>query len=336
MKRTAFAAVALLILSACSPTDTATTATTIAPEATTTQVTATTTTTTAPTTTTSVESGFPVTVTDDVGPVTIEGRPEAIVSLSATATEMLFEIGAGPQVVAVDDQSNYPPEAPMTDLSGFTPNLEAILSYDPDLVVISFDPADNSLSEGLAQVGIPTLLLGAASTIDDVYRQVEVLGEATGNLEAARAANADIRSEMDEIVEEVAGIAEEVTYYHELDANLFSISSSTFIGEVYGLLGLINIADEADLDGSGYPQLSSEFVVEADPDIIFLADAGFGESAQTLAERPGWSGMAALERGAVVELDEDIASRWGPRIVDFLRVVADAVAEHAPEGAPTG
>lgn len=334
MKRTALAAVALLILTACSPAEIATT-TTPGPETTATQAPGNTTT-TAPITTTTAESGYPVTVTDDLGPVTIEERPDAIVSLSPTATEMLFEIGAGPQVVAVDDQSNHPPEAPMTELSGFTPNLEAILSYEPDLVVISFDPADNSLSDGLAQVGIPTLLLGAGSTIDDVYRQVEVLGEATGNLEAAQAANADIRSEMDEIVEEVGGTAEGVTYYHELDANLFSISSSTFIGEVYGLLGLINIADDADLDGFGYPQLSSEFVVEADPDIIFLADAGFGESAQTLAERPGWSGMAALERGAVVELDEGIASRWGPRIVDFLRVVANAVTEHAPEGEPTG
>lgn len=336
MKRAALSAVVLLVLAACSPTETATT-TTLAPEPATTEAPVTTTTTASTTTTTMVaEAAFPVTVTDDTGPVTIEERPEAIVSLSATATEMLFEIGAGPQVVAVDDQSNHPPEAPMTDLSGFTPNLEAILSYDPDLVVISFDPADNSLSEGLAQVGIPTLLLGAGSTIDDVYRQMEVLGEATGNLEAAQAANTDIRNEMDEIVEEAGGIAEGVTYYHELDANLFSITSSTFIGEIYGLLGLTNIADDADLDGFGYPQLSPEYVVEADPDIIFLADAGFGESAQTLAERPGWSGMAALERGAVVELDEDIASRWGPRIVDFLRVVASAVTEHAPEGEPTG
>lgn len=333
MKRTALVAVVLLALTACSSTDAGDITTTTVPEPLTTEAPVTTTTID---TSTTLEAAFPVTVTDDVGPVTIEVRPEAIVSLSATATEMLFEIGAGPQVVAVDDQSNHPPEAPMTELSGFTPNLEAILSYDPDLVVISFDPADNSLSEGLAQVGIPTLLLGAGSTIDDVYRQVEVLGEATGNLEAAQAVSADIRSEMDEIVEQVGGTAEGVTYYHELDANLFSIASSTFIGEVYGLLGLINIADDADLDGSGYPQLSSEFVVEADPDIIFLANAGFGESAETLAERPGWSGMAALERGAVVELDGDIASRWGPRIVDFLRVVADAVTEFAPEGEPTG
>jgi len=288
-----------------------------------------TTTTSDATTTSIVTVGFPVTVSGDNGEVTIERRPEAIVSLSPTATEMLFAIGAGPQVVAVDDQSDYPEEVPITDLSGFTPNLEAILSYQPDLVVLSFVPADSPITEGLATTGVPALVLDGAVSIDEVYEQIHVLGEATGDLDRAQELSEEIRAEIAQIVAETGAAGEGVTYYHELDPFLFTATSATFIGQIYGLLGMVNIADDADAEGTGYPQLSAEYVVSEDPDLIFLADAGFGESAETLAERPGWEGMSALEEGAVVLLDEDISSRWGPRIVEFLRTVAQAVEMHA-------
>lgn len=288
-----------------------------------------TTTTSDATTSSIVTVDFPVTVSDDNGEVTIEQRPEAIVSLSPTATEMLFAIGAGPQVVAVDDQSDYPEEAPITDLSGFTPNLEAIISYQPDLVVLSFDPADSPITEGLATTGVPALVLDGATSIEEVYEQIHVLGEATGNVEAAQELNAEIQAEIAKIVAETGAAGEGVTYYHELDPSLFTATSATFIGQIYGLLGMVNIADDADAEGTGYPQLSAEYIVSQDPDLIFLADAGFGESAETLAERPGWEGMTVLEEDAVVLLDEDISSRWGPRIVEFLRTVAQAVEMHA-------
>ena len=282
------------------------------------------------TTTTSVASEFPVTVEDDNGEVTIERRPVAVVSLSPTATEMLFAIGAGPQVVAVDDQSNYPEEAPSTELSGFTPNLEAILSYQPDLVILASEPAGAPVSTGLAETGVPALVLDGAQSLEDVYRQIDVVGEATGNLEAAQSLNEELRREIESILGEAGPAGEGLTYYHELDPSFFTVTSSTFIGQVYALLGMENIADPADPEGTGYPQLSAEYIVAQDPDMVFLADADFGESAESLAARPGWEGMSALESGAVVELDADIASRWGPRIVDFLRTVADAVQRHSP------
>jgi len=274
-------------------------------------------------------SGFPLTVMADNGEVTIEKRPEAIVSLSPTATEMLFAVGAGDQVIAVDDQSDFPTGVPTSDLSGFTPNLEAILSYQPDLVILSFEPADSPVSEGLAATGVSTLVLDGAQTLDDVYGQIEVIGKATGNQEAATALNLAMQAEIDEIVSDTASSGQGLTYYHELDPSFFTATSETFIGQIYSLLGLVNIADQADTEGIGYPQLSAEYIVSQDPDLIFLADADFGESAETLAERPGWGGMTALDDGAVVELDGDIASRWGPRIVNFLATVADAVKTHA-------
>ncbi|MFV1961599.1 MAG: ABC transporter substrate-binding protein [Acidimicrobiia bacterium] len=282
-------------------------------------------------TTAELAQEFPVTVEADNGSVTIDEPPGAIISLSSTATEMLFAIGAGSQVVAVDDQSNYPAEAPMTDLSGITANLEAILSYEPDLVVIQFDPGD--LIAGLGTVGIPVLVYGAAQSVDDVYRQMDALGAATGNVAGAREANADVMSGLDDAVTATGDLGENVTYYHEIDSLLYTATSSTFIGEMYGLFGMENIADSADEDGSffGYPQLSSEFVVSENPNIIFLGNVLYGESTETVSQRSGWDVMTAVQNGDIAELDSDVASRWGPRIIDFAESIADALEDYATD-----
>lgn len=309
------------------------TATTEPPTTTTEAITTTTepppTTTGATTTTTEAPPAFPVEVRDSEGTVTILARPERIVSLSGSTTEMLFAIGAGPQVVAVDSYSYYPPEAPVTDLSSFSPNIEAITSFDPDLVVVFYDPGD--LLASLQALEIPTLMMRSANSLDDVWRQIEQLGIATGHqMEAA-----ELVSSMQQRIEEILAEVPEVsfTYYYELDQNLYSATSATFIGQVLGLLGLENIADAADEQGYGYPQLSPEYIIDVDPDLIFLADTlCCGQNLETVAERPGWSALSAVANEAVVELNDDIASRWGPRIVDLLEVAAAAVAEMAARG----
>jgi iron complex transport system substrate-binding protein len=248
--------------------------------------------------------------------------PSSIVSLSATATEILFAIGAGDQVVAVDDQSTYPAEAPMSALSGFTPNVESIAGYDPDLVVISYDPGD--LVVGLTALGIGVLMQGAANAIDDTYAQIAELGDMTGHADEAAALNESIADELAALAEGQPGAG--LTYFHEIDATLYTATSSTFLGQLYAMLGLENIADPADEDGWGYPQLSPEYVIDVDPNLIFLADAEWGESAETVAARPGWDTMTAVQAGNVFPLDET-AGRWGPRIVDFLATVKAAVEE---------
>jgi iron complex transport system substrate-binding protein len=269
--------------------------------------------------------GFPVTVATANGAVTIDRRPERIISLSPTATEMLFAIGAGEQVIAVDDQSNHPPDAPTTDLSGFEPNVEAIASYEPDLLVYSTEPGD--LGPTLEGLGITTMLLPAATTLDDVYDQIEQLGLATGNIAEAADVVDDMRAEIDSIVASIDAPARPLTFYHELDDTHYSVTSSTFIGQLYELVGLRNIADAADDTGGGYPQLSAEYIIRADPDLIFLADTKCcGQSPQTVAERPGWREITAVEDGNVVPLDDDVASRWGPRVVQYLRTIAEAVS----------
>ena len=271
-------------------------------------------------------TSFPVTVGAGEQQIEIESRPERIVSLSPTATEILFAVGSGDQVVAVDEQSDHPEDAPTTDLSGFQPNVEAIAGYEPDLVIASGDPGD--LVASLEALGIPVLLHPSATTLEDAYRQIEQTGLATGHEAEASELVAEMQAEIDEIVGEVDQPEEPLTYYHELDPNYYTVTSSTFIGELYGLLGLTSIADPAEDENAGYPQLSPEFIIEADPDLIFLAD---GECCDvTPAEvtaRPGWDTITAVEEWSVVTLDEDVASRWGPRVVEFLETVAEAVTE---------
>ncbi|GAA2914568.1 ABC transporter substrate-binding protein [Streptosporangium fragile] len=272
-------------------------------------------------------AGFPVTVEAGNGAVAITARPERIVSLSPTATESLFAIGAGPQVVAVDDQSDHPAEAPKSDLSGFKPNVEAIVARKPDLVVVAND-TDGVVAE-LGKVGVPVLLEPAATKIDEAYDQIADLGAGTGN--AARAA--EVVAGMKKRLGELAAAAPKdakLTYYHELDTTPYTATSGTFIGQVYALFGLTNIADKAPDAAGGYPKLAAEFVPQADPDLVFLADTVCcGQSKETLAKRPGWSTLSAVKNDRVVPLDDDIASRWGPRVVDLAERIAEAVRKAA-------
>lgn len=261
-------------------------------------------------------------------PATTEAEPsgpERIVSISPTATEMLFAMGAGDLVVAVDVLSNHPEQAPVTELDGFNPNVEAIAVYEPDLVVMSYDPGD--VVDGLAALGVESLVQPAAFSLDNVYAQIGELGAAAGRPDGAEALAAEMQAAIGGLV---AGAADGtgMTYYHELDSTYYSVTASTFLGGIYSLFGLENIADAADADGAafGYPQLSDEYIVDADPDLIFLADTVCcGQNASTVAARPGWDGLSAVANGNIVELNDDIASRWGPRLVDFVAAIAAAL-----------
>ncbi|MGH9135998.1 MAG: ABC transporter substrate-binding protein [Acidimicrobiales bacterium] len=258
--------------------------------------------------------------------------PERIVSMSPTATEILFAIDAGDLVVAVDSNSDFPAEVEELprDLSAFEPNVEAIADFEPDLVILSNDSPEGDTTAGLETLGIEVIVGEAATTLDDTYDQIAELGIATGHEDEAAELVSDMRDQIDELVASVPERSEPPTFFHELDDQLYSATSASFIGQIYDLAGLENIADEADPDNEfgGYPQLSPEFVVSADPDFIFLADAECcAQNAGTVAQRPGFAGISAVREGHVVPLDEDIASRWGPRVVDLLRVVIDATAE---------
>jgi iron complex transport system substrate-binding protein len=293
--------------------------------------------TTSPVTTAAAAAATAVTTTvaptTTAAPTTTVAVPRHIVSLSPTATEMLFAIGAGDQVVAVDDQSNFPAEAEAkaSTLSGLTPNVEAIAAYHPDLVVISDD--SQHLIEQLGKLGIAVWLGPAAVTFDDVYAQITQLGAATGHAEFAAALVTSMRVKIAVAVASVPKLSKAPSYYHELDNTFFSATSTTFVGQVYSLFGLRNIADAAGA-GTDYPQLNAEFIIGENPDLVFLADGKCcGESPATVAARAGWANVAAVVADDVVLVDDDVASRWGPRLVDYVEIVAAAVQRVAQQSA---
>lgn len=273
-------------------------------------------------------AAFPVEVTsgaaDSTTKVTINKLPEAIVSLSPTATETLFAIGAGPQVKAVDDQSDYPAEAPRTDLSGFKPNVEAILAQSPDLVVTASKDAD--LVASLAKASVPTLVVPSAKTFEEAYGQIERIGAATGHTSEAATLISSMKQRIDAAVAKAPNLSG-VTYFHELDPALYTVTGNTFIGAVYSLYGLTSIADATAAAGDDYPQLSEEYVVSANPDLILLSDSQCcSVTPELVAQRPGWAGIRAVEQKQVIVLDEDIASRWGPRVADFVENLGEVVS----------
>jgi iron complex transport system substrate-binding protein len=272
-------------------------------------------------TTTTEAAAFPVTV----GDLTLNVEPQRIVSMSATATEMLFAIGAGDKVIAVDNFSNYPAQtAELEKVDAYQPNVEAISALEPDLVIISYDPGN--LVEQLNALSIPVFAAYAVSNLDGAYEQLEQLGALTGRLAEAVQLSATMQAEITEIVAGITKTEPPLTYFYELDPTLYTITSNTFVGGVMASLGLVSVADGVEA-GNDYPQLSAEVLVDKDPNIIFLADTKCcAQSLQTVTERDGWAELTAVRTGSVVELDDDIASRWGPRLVDLVRVVAEAVA----------
>lgn len=251
-------------------------------------------------------------------------RPERIVSIDPSGTEIIYAIGAGDRVIAVDAYSYFPEGTPVTDLSGWQPNLEAILAFEPDLVVMG---SNSDIEAGLEAAGVAVARSNAPMSFDDVYSQIEAIGAATGNIGEAAELVLEMQTEIGELTVN-APDGSGLSYFHELDNTLYSVTSSTFIGAVYALFGLENVADPADADGAafGYPQLSDEYLVDADPDIIFLADTiCCGQSAETVADRAGWDQLSAVQNGTVIELNDDIVSRWGPRLVDFIEAIALAI-----------
>ena len=258
---------------------------------------------------------------DDMAEAMTELR---IVSLSPTATEVLFAIGAGDHVIGVDQFSNYPAETAdveTTGLDSWTINVEAIAALEPTMIFMQ----SNEAAEAFRTLGIEVIENDAAVDFDGVYAQIEQTGAAVDRVAEAAELVLQMQTDIDALVGALPDVSGQ-TFYHELTPDYYSATSSTFIGEVYGLFGLVNIADAADPDGFGFPQLSEEYIVDTDPNFVFLADTlCCGESVDTVSARPGWEGLQAVTGGNVVELNDDIVSRWGPRVVDFIAVIAGAI-----------
>ena len=252
--------------------------------------------------------------------------PTKIISLSPSATEDLFAIGAGKQVIAVDDLSNYPKNAPITKLNAFTPNVEAIAAFKPDFVIVNRTATNaNSVQSQLAALGIAVYMEKTPSMISGAYQEISDLGTATGHSAEAASLISTMKKKISQTLATKRRSAS-LTFFHELDNTLFSATSDTFIGRVYKDFHLTNIADAAGkADSGGYPQLQREYLIKANPSVIFLADSQYGESAKTVAKRAGWKKIAAVTNGQILALPADIPSRWGPRLVDFYQYIAQSI-----------
>jgi iron complex transport system substrate-binding protein len=251
-----------------------------------------------------------------------------IVSLSATATEMLYAIGAEDQLVAVDNYSNYPEAAASFEnkIDASQPSAEAIAALDATAVLLAYDPGN--LQTQLEALGITVWTGAAATSFDDSYKQITELGELTGKTAEAEALVTSMKADIETAVSSMALPDAPISYFYELDNTYFSVTSNTFVGQIMAQFNLQNIADLAEA-GNDYPQLSQEAIISANPQLIFLADTKCcQQDAKTVATRPGWDKIDAVTNGNVVELDDDVASRWGPRVVDLVKQVAGAITAY--------
>jgi iron complex transport system substrate-binding protein len=252
--------------------------------------------------------------------------PTRIVSISPTATESLFAIGAGNRVVAVDSDSNYPASAPRkSGLIAYSPNAEAIAAnYRPDLVIVSYDA--NKVIENLKRLGVQVVFQPTAKNLAAAYQQIATLGAVTCHKATARRVVVTMQHQITAIRRAAYAKSSGLTYYDEISAPPYdyAASSKSFIGQLFGLLGMRNITN----DRSGFPELSQEFIIKASPQLIFLSDNqrnDGGVTARAVATRPGWSHVRAVTNHAIFGLNDDAASRWGPRVVVLMREISNAV-----------
>ena len=271
---------------------------------------------------------YPLTVKFGGYTTKIAKKPIKIISLSPSATEILYAIGAGSQILAVDNLSNYPAGAPVSEISAFEPSVEAILAKKPDLVLLSIDSTKApQIRNALVKLGIPVLMEKAPATLKDVYAENTLLARVTDRQAEGVKLNASMAKSIKDTLAK-AKKSSKIRIFHELDDTYFSATSNTFIGKVYKSFGVVNIADAAaGADNSGYPQLSAEYLLKSDPQVIFLADAQYGVTADSVSKRAGWSQISAVKNKKIVELPADVPSRWGPRLVDFYKLIGASLAK---------
>jgi iron complex transport system substrate-binding protein len=271
---------------------------------------------------------YPLTIKFGGYTTKIAKKPTKIISLSPSATEIFYAVGAGSQILAVDNLSNYPAGAPMSEISAFEPNVEAILAKKPDLVLLSIDSTKApQIRNALVKLGIPVLMEKAPATLNDVYAENTLLAKVTDRQDGAVKLNATMAKSIKDVLAKTKK-SSKIRIFHELDDTYYSVTSNTFIGKVYRDFGAVNISDAASgADNSGYPQLSAEYLLKSDPQVIFLADAQYGVTADSVSKRAGWSQISAVKNKKIVELPADVPSRWGPRLVDFYKLIGASLAK---------
>lgn len=267
---------------------------------------------------------FPLTVTDDAGrQVTVSRQPERLISMAPGNTEILFALGLGPRVVGVDKYSDYPADAAKIEQIGSfsKPNVEKVASLKPDLVIGT--GMQKQAIEQLEKLNIPVLVL-TPRNVDDVLKNIELVGRLTGTEQKAKEVVTDIKGRIDRVTAALSDIPSDKrlrVYYEVYSDPIMTVGPGTLIHQLIELAGGGNIAADADTD---YPKFSVEAVVQRNPEIIVFPEFhGTGVlTVDQVKARPGWENIAAVTAGRIYPIDADIISRPGPRIADAVESLA--------------
>ena len=261
----------------------------------------------------------PVVVTDSDGfELTFEGAPSRIISFSPGATEILFAIGAGDRVVAVDEWANYPAETENLErVKYIDPDPERVLSLNPDLVLMA--TAQQPQVEQFRSLGLTVLFNLEPDSLQGVLDNILLLGLITGHTQEAETLVTRMQIRIAIVEDVIADIDEGPRVFYELSDGLYTAAPDTFIGGTLTLLKAQNVAAGAEMP---FPALTAEALVEANPQVILLADAVWGASLETVSARPGWDVIDAVVNERVYAVDPDTGNRPGPRIVDSIEEIA--------------
>jgi cobalamin transport system substrate-binding protein len=266
-----------------------------------------------------------LTLTDGLGrEVKLNGPAQRVIAMAPSNTEILFAIGAGDQVVGRDALSDFPEEAKsLTDIgSTFDAlNTEQIVSLKPDLVLAAEINTPEQVKQ-LEDLGLTVYYLKNPLTLEELYGNLETVAQLTGHQDETATLIELLKARVAAVDEKIAPISSRPNVFYELDATdpakPYTAGKGTFITQLIERAGGHNIA--ADIDG--YPQLSLEQVVAADPSFIILGDAAYGITPESIASRPGWENLSAVKNNQVYAFDDNLVSRPGPRLVDALEQLA--------------
>lgn len=271
----------------------------------------------------------PIVLTDDLGnEITLEGPAQKIVSLSPSMTESLFALGAGDRIIARESNSTYPEEAQeIEDIGAIWEGLpvEKIVSLEPDLVVAAEIISPDQVNQ-LRDVGLTVFWQENPEDFQGLYENLEEIARLVDQGPEEDELVSSLKERVSAVEKKLEEVDEEPLVFYELDAtdpsNPYTVGAGSFISYIINKAGGQNLGDA--LEG-GYPQISSEEIIAQDPDYILLGDAQYGVTAQAVAERPGWDQLTAVQEGRVVEINDDLVSLPGPRLVEGLEEVAKKI-----------
>jgi iron complex transport system substrate-binding protein len=263
-------------------------------------------------------------ITDSFGrTVEIPARPQRIVSLQPSHTEIIFAIGASDSLVGVTNYCDYPPAAKQKEkVGGFQdPSVEKIVALKPDLVI-----AGSSHKAAVAQLeklGIPVIAM-EAKTLPDVAPLIESIATACGEETKGKQLAAGISARIEAVKKRTQAMDETkrpLVFYELWHDPLTTVGPGSFLNDLITLAGGTNLAADA---RSAYPAIAPEAVVKRNPDVILYAHKG--QRSDDVARRPGWSEVKAVKTGRIVFFDdENIFMRAGPRIADALELLAQSL-----------